>query len=167
MKDPKDISFVRLNILENWRFWNKYQVKGDFEGAGREVIAQANAMLAQDTESNERAAMLIQMGIEFRMKRQASGRAGGEAKAINARASDETPPPEKPQQPPKRKVLAIKPPTLEQLYDFCYEENLDAEYGREWYEMTVVDRDFKDRNGDPVKDWQKMCKGYIQKKTTK
>lgn len=158
---------MRLNILENWRFWNAYRIKGDFEGAGREVIAQADAMLAQDTESNERAAMLLNEGIEFRMKKQAAGKAGGVAKAHNAQSSDETPPSAKPEQPPaKKKVLAIKPPTLEQMYDFCYEENLDAEYGRQWYEMTVVDRDFKDRNGEPVKDWKKMCKGFIEKKTT-
>lgn len=164
MNDPKDITFVRLNILENWRFWNKFQVKGDYEGAGREVIAQANALLAQDTQSNERAAELLNEGIEFRRKKQEAGRAGGEAKARNLA---ENPKPQQTQGQPQKMPGTPKPPTTDELYDFCFQENLDEAYAREWYEMTVVDRAFKDRNGDPVKDWKKMCKGYVQSKNKK
>lgn len=167
MKDPKDISFIKVDILENWRFWNAFRIKGDYEGAGREVIAQADAMLAQDTETNERAAMLIQRSVEFRQKKQAAGKAGGEAKA-QSREALKTPQTARPgKSETKVKVQAEKPPTLEELYDFCYENDLDADWGRQWYEMTVVDRGFKDRDGNPVKNWKVMCKGFIEKKTTK
>lgn len=111
--------------------------------------------------------MLIQRSIEFRQKKQAAGKAGGEAKAQSREALKETPQPERPgKTATKMKVQAEKPPTLEQLYDYCYENDLDADWGRQWYEMTVVDRGFKDRDGNPVKNWKVMCKGYIEKKTT-
>lgn len=86
MKSKTGIAFVRIDILENWRFWNKFQKTGDFEAAGREVIAQANALLEQDYETNERAAMLLKEGKEFQTKKQKAGQKGGNKRVANERA---------------------------------------------------------------------------------
>ncbi|MCF0221100.1 MAG: hypothetical protein HUK19_02280 [Fibrobacter sp.] len=77
-----DINFVRVDILENWRFWNQF--RNDPAKAGLEVIAIADALLSQDM-GNEHAARLIVEAKGFRAKRQDSGRLGGLKKAENQR----------------------------------------------------------------------------------
>lgn len=81
MDDPNEISYIRVDILENWRFWNKYRQAGDIEGAGREVLAQADALLA--LSGNERAESLIKESRTFRLKKQIAGQKGGKTKAAN------------------------------------------------------------------------------------
>ncbi len=78
MAESGDIDFVRISILENWRFWHSFG--DDYEAAGHEAIAQADALLAGDS-SNERAARLLAEASEFRAKKQKAGSKGGFAKA--------------------------------------------------------------------------------------
>ena len=51
-------------------------------------------------------------------------------------------------------------PTTEQLYDFARAESLDEADARDWYEMTVVDRGGKDRNGNRITNWKAACKKF-------
>ena len=78
MAESVAIDFVRISILENWRFWHSFG--DDYEAAGREAIVQADALLAGDS-SNERAARLLAEASEFRSKKQKAGQKGGFAKA--------------------------------------------------------------------------------------
>ncbi len=86
MKKKVGIAFVRVDILSNWRFWNEFQRTNDFEGAGKRIIAIANALLAEDYEADEVAAQLLIESKEFQDKRKKAGQKGGNAKAANARA---------------------------------------------------------------------------------
>ena len=84
MAESVAIDFVRISILENWRFWHSF---GDnYEAAGREAIAEADALLAGDT-SNERAARLFDEASEFRAKKQKAGRKGGKTRVARERAA--------------------------------------------------------------------------------
>ena len=55
-------------------------------------------------------------------------------------------------------------PTTEQLYDFARAESLDEADARDWYEMTVVDRGGKDRNGKPIGNWKGALKRFCTTK---
>lgn len=82
MEDPNKISYIRVDILENWRFWNRF--RNDLEGAGKEVIAEADALLALDENiENERVKMLINESRSFRIKKQKAGQQGGKRKKAN------------------------------------------------------------------------------------
>ena len=57
-------------------------------------------------------------------------------------------------------VRSLPMPTTEQLYDFARAESLDEADARDWYEMTVVDRGGKDRNGNRITNWKAACKKF-------
>lgn len=60
-----------------------------------------------------------------------------------------------------------KPPTIDKLYDFATEQGLDDADAREWYEMTFTDRNGKDKNGEPIKNWQGALKRFCQSRKRK
>ena len=80
------IAFVRLDILANWRYWNTFKKNQDFEGAGREVISIAEALLAEDYDVNETAAKLLKETTEFQTKKKKAGQKGGNKRVANERA---------------------------------------------------------------------------------
>lgn len=84
MAESVAIDFVRISILENWRFWHSFG--DDYEAAGREAIVQADALLAGDS-SNERAARLLAEASEFRAKKQKAGQKGGKSRVARERAA--------------------------------------------------------------------------------
>ena len=86
MKEKVGIAFVRVDILANWRFWNEFSKTGKFEEAGKKVIAIANALLAEDYESDEIAAQLLTESKEFQDKKKKAGQKGGKTRVANARA---------------------------------------------------------------------------------
>ena len=57
-------------------------------------------------------------------------------------------------------VRSLPMPSKEQLYDFARLENLDEADARDWYEMTVVDRDGHDRDGKRITNWKAACKKF-------
>ena len=57
-------------------------------------------------------------------------------------------------------VRSLPMPTTEQLYDFARAESIDEADARDWYEMTVVDRGGKDRNGNRITNWKAACKKF-------
>lgn len=175
MKNPKDISFVRLDVLENWRFWNEF--RGDLEAAGREVIAEADALLAQDMTKNERAARLLSESIEFRKKKQAAGQAGGLAKARNSQeaangnaAEDRNPLTScttlgsgKPARgaAAKHPLRNRWPTTKEEFRQFVYEQDLNISIAEDWYAIHEA-RDWTDNEGGPLKNWKGALTNYCR-----
>lgn len=53
-------------------------------------------------------------------------------------------------------------PSKEQLYDFARAESLDEADARDWYEMTVVDRDGNDREGNRITNWKAALKSFCR-----
>lgn len=86
MKNKVGIAFVRVDILALWRFANDFQKVGDYEGAGRRFVSIANALLAEDYETDEIAAKLLVESKEFQTKKKKAGQKGGYKKAANERA---------------------------------------------------------------------------------
>lgn len=163
MQKDNDILFVRVNILDNWRFWNQYAVREDYEGAGREVIAQANALLSQDTLSNERAAELLNEAGEFRRKRSEAGKKGGDASA-KARwgfVREEEPETKKPDFNPYQR---IKPPeSRDEVFNFANDSGIPDWCAIEFYEMNSS-RGWKDRNGKDIYNWKGALVKYHKSK---
>lgn len=169
MMEKSGISFIRIDILENWRFWNQFAKTKDYEAAGKEVIAQAEALLEQDPTANKRVAQLLAEGQEFQKKKSEAGKKGGLARAKKAgetiHCKDNQPPttPLKPRNQPKEPHQ----PTKDELYLFADTEHLDVADAREWYEINYVDRPGCDKNGEVIKNWKGHCKRYCQAKLNK
>lgn len=170
MKDPKDITFIRLDVLENWRFWNEY--RDNPEAAGKEVIAEADALLTQDMTKNERAARLMAESIEFRKKKQAAGQAGGLAKSKNQQKnSQDSPnslppptgrPPGNPRGTSSRRPMRNRGPTTkEEFRQFVYEQDLNISLAEDWYAMHEA-RDWTDNEGGPLKNWKGALTNYCR-----
>lgn len=174
MKDPKDITFIRLDVLENWRFWNEY--RDNPEAAGKEVIAEADALLTQDMTKNERAARLMAESIEFRKKKQAAGQAGGLAKSKNQQKNSQDSPNSLPPttgRPPgnQRGAAAKRPlrnrgPTSKLEFEtFIYEpsNNINTALAWEWYDIHSA-RDWTDSGGNPLNNWKGALINYCKSK---
>lgn len=164
MAKDKDngIDFVRIDILENWRFWNTFAQKGDYEGAGREVVAQANAMLAQDTETNERAARLINESLEFRRKKSEAGKKGGAASAKARWGEQPAKNKEAPQ--PFNPYQRIKPPeSRDEVFSFGTDNGIPDWCVIEWYEMCAA-RQWKDRKGNTIYNWKGALTNFYKSK---
>ena len=86
MKNKVGIAFVRVDILALWRFCNEFQKVGDYEGAGRRFVSIANALLAEDYETDEIAAKLLVESKEFQTKKKKAGQKGGNKRVANERA---------------------------------------------------------------------------------
>lgn len=162
MNPKKNIDFVRLDILENWRFWNHFAVTQDFEAAGKEVIAQANALLAQDFLSNERAATLLTESLDFQNKKKEAGRKGGEAKARKAKEQAQQSQPKPPKQPKR-----IPWPTKEDVYDFAHDHNLDEADARNWFEQNYVSRPGCHKDGEVITNWKGSLTNHCKKEKAK
>ena len=53
-------------------------------------------------------------------------------------------------------------PSKEELYDFVRAEGLDEADARDWFEMTVVDRDGRDRDGRRIGNWKGACRKFCK-----
>ena len=53
-------------------------------------------------------------------------------------------------------------PSKEELYDFVRAEGLDEADARDWFEMTVVDRDGRDREGRRIGNWKGACRKFCK-----
>lgn len=145
------LDFVKLNILDNWRFWNKYQKSGRYEEAGREVVAQANALLEMD-ESNERAAALIGEALAFRAKKVDAGRKGGLARVAAGTANTQRP------MDAKRKREPM-PGDKNVVMDYAADNGLSVEDAFECWNVTVNERNGMTADGKKIDNW----KAYVRK----
>lgn len=138
-----EISFVKINILENWRWWNNYCSSHTDKEVKEEVMAQANALLGMDLNSNERAKKLLEEAISFSQKKRDAGRLGGLAKSQQFKTSL--------QQSKMTKPTAY--PSKDELYDFGQENNIADGIARQFYEINES-RGWRHRNGQPISNWK-------------
>jgi hypothetical protein len=131
-----EISFVKVNILEHWRWWNNYCSSHTAQEVKEELMAQANALLAMDLNSNERAKQLLEEAISFSQKKRDAGRLGGLAKSQNKMTKPKT-----------------KPPTKDEIYDFAEEQFIDDGIARQFWEICES-RNWCDKNGKKIVNWK-------------
>lgn len=67
-------------------------------------------------------------------------------------------------QPP---VRSLRLPTWDEFSAFIDAQGLDYTDAREWWEMTMVDRDGHDRNGKPIRNWKITCRRFCEAKANK
>lgn len=140
-----EISFVKVNILEHWRWWNNYCSSHTAQEVKEEVMAQANAMLAMDLISNERAKKLLEEAISFSQKKRMAGAIGGQKRAMNAGQNVKT--------LPQRPTTKTAYPTKDELYDFAQENNIADGIARQFYEINES-RGWRHSNGQPISNWK-------------
>ena len=58
-------------------------------------------------------------------------------------------------------------PSWEEFLSYIDGEGLDYTDAREWWEMTMVDRAGKDRDGKPIKNWKMACRRFCEAKAQK
>ena len=54
-------------------------------------------------------------------------------------------------------------PTTAELYDFAEAARLNEADAREWWELCT-ERGWKDRSGNPIRDWKKACERYCARR---
>lgn len=62
---------------------------------------------------------------------------------------------------------SVSEPTIQSIYDFARTNGLDEVDARDFYEMNFVERGGKDKDGNPVKNWQGMLKRFCQSRAKK
>lgn len=147
--DENDISFVKINILENWRWWNNYCSSHTDKEVKEEVMAQANALLGMDLNSNERAKKLLEEAISFSKKKRDAGRLGGLAKSQNIMQQTQS-------KTSLQQSIMTKPiayPTKDELYDFAQEQSLADDVARQFWEICES-RNWCDKNGKKIGNWK-------------
>lgn len=61
-------------------------------------------------------------------------------------------------------VRSLRLPTWDEFNAFIDAQGLDYTDAREWWEMTMVDRDGKDRDGKPIRNWKITCRRFCEAK---
>ena len=67
---------------------------------------------------------------------------------------------------PGRTRRKFRPPSTEELYDFCDDNNLDSADARDCFEMCA-EREWKDQNGKQIVDWKKFVTGFCESRRQK
>lgn len=144
MDKKNSVTFIKIDVLENFRFWHKFAKNHSMAQVGEEVMAQADALMYED-ESNERASSLLAEARAFSEKKRMAGALGGQKRAINAGQNVKT--------TPQRQISKTAYPTKDELYDFAQENNLADGIARQFYEINES-RGWKHRNGQPISNWK-------------
>lgn len=63
---------------------------------------------------------------------------------------------------PSTRTLPL--PSWDEFISYIDGEGLDYSDAREWWEMTMVDRDGKDRDGKPIRNWKLTCRRFCEAK---
>lgn len=59
----------------------------------------------------------------------------------------------------------VRLPSYDEFTRFVDQQGLDYTDAREWWEMTMVDREGKDRDGKPIRNWKGALKRFCTTKT--
>lgn len=62
-------------------------------------------------------------------------------------------------------VRSLRLPAWDEFVAFIDQQGLDYTDAREWWEMTMVDREGKDRDGKPIRNWKGALKRFCSTKT--
>lgn len=139
----------------------------DFEALGREEYLFRTALITQNFSKSERAKDTYAKAKAAYDASSENGKKGGrprknpEENSAETAALDSQVSTVAPSTGAKSSTATVRSmPTTEQLYDFARAESLDEADARDWYEMTVVDRGGKDRNGNRITNWKAACKKF-------
>ena len=61
----------------------------------------------------------------------------------------------------------VRLPDFDEFTRFIDAQGLDYTDAREWWEMTMEDRDGKDRDGKPIRNWKITCRRFCEAKAKK
>ena len=61
----------------------------------------------------------------------------------------------------------VRLPDFDEFTAFIDAQGLDYTDAREWWEMTMVDRDGHDRDGKPIRNWKITCRRFCEAKANK
>ena len=61
----------------------------------------------------------------------------------------------------------VRLPDFDEFTRFIDQQGLDYTDAREWWEMTMVDRGGKDRDGKPIRNWKITCRRFCEAKANK
>ena len=61
----------------------------------------------------------------------------------------------------------VRLPDFDEFTRFIDAQGLDYTDAREWWEMTMVDRNGKDRDGKPIRNWKITCRRFCEAKAKK
>jgi len=61
----------------------------------------------------------------------------------------------------------LKLPTWEEFLRYVNMHGMDYTDARQWWEMSIVDRKGKDRDGKPIKNWIVMLRNFCAAKQEK
>ena len=61
----------------------------------------------------------------------------------------------------------VRLPDFDEFTRFIDAQGLDYTDAREWWEMTMVDRDGHDRDGKPIRNWKITCRRFCEAKAKK
>lgn len=144
MDKTNSVTFIKIDVLENFRFWHKFAKTHSMAQVGEEVMAQADSLMYED-DSNERASRLLSEARSFSEKKRMAGALGGQKRAINAGQNIKT--------LPQRQITKTVYPTKDELYDFALENNIADDIARQFYEINES-RGWRHRNGQPISNWK-------------
>lgn len=144
MDKKNSVTFVKIDVLENFRFWHKFAKTHSMAQVGEEVMAQADSLMYED-DSNERASRLLSEARAFSEKKRMAGALGGQKRAMNAGQNVKT--------LPQRQTTKTAYPSKDELYDFAQENNIADGIARQFYEINES-RGWRHRNGQPISNWK-------------
>lgn len=164
--------WTRNWIEKMWRFTAENFVDFDtgavdFEALGREEYEFRKALFYRKFKNSERAREAFVESEDLYKVNVERGKKGGRPRKDSsgteeARQSRRTGAPSTGATSSTAPVRSLTLPTTEQLYDFARAENLDEADARDWYEMTVVDRDGHDRDGKRITNWKAACRKFCE-----
>lgn len=154
----------------------------DFDALGREEYAFRTAIITRKFEKSPRAKKSFTEAVEtYNMVRDRASK-GGKAKAENSRKEATTPcaistndnghgavvvPPPMNKAPRKKASSAPCLPSWQDVLEFVNDRGLDYTDAREWYEMTVVDRNGHDKDGNRIANLKASLVGFCKVKEGK
>lgn len=137
-------------------FWVKMMLVDDFcshfmemtpEERAKDVERSIKAIISNKEDDSFGGMMLAKANACYAIKHQINqenGRKGG--------------------RPPKSGRVRIPLPSWEAFLQFVDDNDLDYAWSRQWWEMTMNDRNGRDRDGKPIDDWQACLIAFINAK---
>lgn len=139
----------------------------NFEALGREEYAFRTAIITRKFEKSPRAKEVFEEALETYNKTTERARKGGLAKAENMRTGGVSVRRVGVASPAVRHIAAGAPvrlPSWPEFLQYVNANNIDYTDAREWFEMSIVDRDGKDREGNTIKNWKAALKAFCRSK---
>ena len=139
----------------------------DFEALGREEFQFRTALITRNFEKSERAKTVFENAKAAYDASVKNGKLGGRPRK-DATTSETTNTDDAHKGRGRSGADSLTParqlpmPSKEEFYDFVRAEGLDEADARDWFEMTVVDRDGRDRDGRRIGNWKGACRKFCK-----